>query len=80
MTLAQLTAFLGWCTLINVVLLTVSSVTLMFGGSGIRKLHARLLHLDEAELNKLYVTFLAHYKILIFVFNLVPYIALRIIA
>lgn len=78
MTLDQFTVFLGWCTVLNIGLLIISSGFLILGGSIIRPIHSRVLGLGDAELNKLYVSFLAFYKILIFVFNLIPYLALRI--
>ena len=44
----------------------------------IAKLHGRLFDLPPSELSLTYFNFLANYKILIFVFNLMPYLALRI--
>jgi Zn-dependent protease len=43
-------------------------------------IHAKMYGLSEADLSRAYFQYLAHYKIAIFVFNLVPYIALVIIA
>jgi hypothetical protein len=34
--------------------------------------------LDDTDLSRAYFQYLAQYKILIFVFNLMPYLALRI--
>jgi hypothetical protein len=38
-----------------------------------------MFDLAEADLSRAYFQYLAQYKILIFVFNLMPYLALRII-
>jgi len=43
------------------------------------KIHGKMSGLDETDLSRAYFQYLAQYKIVFFVFNLVPYIALRII-
>ena len=75
-----LTTFFGWSTLINVALLTVVSIVLMSMQETIAQIHGKLTGLDDTELAKAYFHFLAHYKTLIIVFNLVPYIVLKIMA
>ncbi|MBW1763017.1 MAG: hypothetical protein JRJ64_16315 [Deltaproteobacteria bacterium] len=47
--------------------------------SSISSVHAKMFGLDEADLSRAYVQYLAQYKIAFFIFNLAPYIALRII-
>ena len=42
--------------------------------------HARMFGLDEARVRLAYFQFFANYKIAIIVFNLAPYIALRIMS
>jgi hypothetical protein len=42
-------------------------------------LHSRLFQVDPVSLPKLYFAWLGNYKILIIMFNLVPYLALRLI-
>ena len=44
------------------------------------KVHGKMLHLGEEELSRQYVQYLSQYKIVILVFNLVPYLALMIMA
>ncbi|MEP3428733.1 MAG: DUF6868 family protein [Roseibium sp.] len=80
MTLDHLTHFLAWCTLINIALLLFSTVCLYAFSEQVRKIHSKLFDIDENKLPGIYFKYLAAYKILIIVFNLVPYIALRIIA
>ena len=43
-------------------------------------IHGKLFGLGEAELSRQYFQYLAQYKIAIFVLNLTPYIALKIMA
>jgi hypothetical protein len=42
--------------------------------------HSKMSGVDEADLPKIYFEYLGNFKILIFVFNLVPYLALRVMA
>ena len=74
------TEFLGWCTVINISLLVLSTIMLTFMRSWIVSFHARMSGVDEADLPKIYFEYLGNYKILIFVFNIVPYFALRLMA
>ncbi|HUX81248.1 MAG TPA: hypothetical protein VMV35_00265 [Halothiobacillus sp.] len=80
MTLAALTTFFGWASLINIAILMLTFILLTLGRSLIIPLHARLLQVPETELPRIYLTFLGQYKLLIVVFNLVPYIALTIMS
>lgn len=78
MALAALTTFFGWSSLINIAMLIFSFLMLTLGKSWIIPLHARLFQMPETELPRLYLTFLGQYKLLIVVFNLVPYMALTL--
>jgi len=77
MTMAEFASFLGWCTLINFVLLAVSTIVLVGWNRSIARIHARMFQLESADVYKSYFNYLANFKILVIVFNLVPYLALR---
>ena len=77
--LESLAAFLGWCTAINLGMLIFASILLVLMRGSIMKIHGKMSGLDETDLSRAYFQYLAHYKIVFFVFNLVPYIALRIV-
>lgn len=79
MTLETLTAVFAWMTTYNLILLLFSSVMIMGFRKPIVQLHGRLTGLGEAELNSLYFRFLAYYKLGLILFNLVPYLALRMV-
>ena len=79
-TIEVVTEFLGWCALINISLLVLSTIMLTFMRGWIVSFHARTSGVDAAELPKIYFEYLGNYKILIFVFNLVPYLALIVMA
>lgn len=70
--------FLGWCTVINIAILLVATIFIAFARNSISKIHAKLFKLSESDLSCSYFQFLGQYKLAIYVFNLVPYIALRI--
>ena len=79
MTIEQIAQFLGWSTAINLGLLILSSTLVILLRVPITKIHSKMFPLSDEDLARAYFQYLAQYKILIFVFNLVPYIALRII-
>jgi hypothetical protein len=78
MTLETLAAFLGWCTLINMGMLIFASLAMVSMRETMMKMHGSMFGLDDTDLARAYFQYLAQYKILVFVFNLMPYLALRI--
>lgn len=80
MSIEQLTQFFGWCSAINFGVLIVTSIALVLLKSSVSKIHSRMVGVPESDLPALYFQYLAFYKIAIFVFNLVPYIALKMTA
>jgi uncharacterized membrane protein len=77
-TIDAVTAFFGWCSVINLGLLVFTTLVLSVSGNWTAGIHARLFGLNPAELPRMYFQYLANYKIAILVFNLVPYIALKL--
>ena len=78
--ISTITAFLGWCTLINIGLLTYSSIMIIIFNKPVKKMHAKMVHISTEKLDEMYFNFLGNYKLGIFIFNLVPYCALKIMA
>jgi hypothetical protein len=76
--LAPAAAFFGWATVINVILLLIAVLAITFLRRPIAKIHGKLFGMSEAELAPLYFQYLANFKLLVIIFNLVPYIALKI--
>jgi hypothetical protein len=74
----EIQTFFGWCTAINFGLLILTSIILIPFQGKIAKLHSWLMNIDEQELPRIYMNYLANYKLGIFLFSLVPYIALKI--
>ena len=78
MTLTEFTTFLGWCAVINYGLMIVSALAIMIWREPIARLHSKLFALDEADMPKLYFDYLGKFKILVIVFNIVPWVALKV--
>jgi hypothetical protein len=64
---------------INIGLLLFTTGFLMVSGDWVSRVHARLFGLNPTELSPIYFQYLANYKIAVLIFNLVPYIALKLI-
>lgn len=77
MSLQELATFLGWCTVINIVILLVTTFSLMGMRGTIAKIHSGMFGLSEPDLLSIYFKYLANYKLAIIMFNLVPYIAVK---
>jgi len=75
-----LTSFFGWCSVINVGLLSVATFVLIFMRAPVSRIHENMFDLSATDLSRAYFQYLAHYKIAILVFNVVPYIALKLTA
>ena len=80
MTLPQLIGFFAWCTVINFVIYAIAVVFMLFARDWMANIHAAVFNVRQEDLPSIYFKYLAYYKIAILVFNLVPYLALRIIA
>lgn len=77
MTLDTLTLFVGWSTLINMGFLLFATLALVLFKNSITILHGSLFGLEPSDLKRAYFQYLAQYKIVIIVFNLVPYLVLK---
>jgi hypothetical protein len=75
-----LTEIFGWCSLINMGILTFASLVVTLGRDSVASIHARMFELSDEDLSRAYIQYLAQYKIAIFIFNLTPYLALKLVA
>ena len=71
----ELTTFVGWCLVINAAILMLATIAVVFFRPGMLAIHTRLLGASEAELTAAYIHYLSLYKVAIFVLNLTPYLA-----
>jgi len=79
MNIQTLKTFFMWCTIINVALFIVSVILIIAAPDFIYSAHGQLFHMPREAFDVVLYTFLGLYKIIILVFNLVPYVALLII-
>jgi len=78
MTMDSLTAFLGWCSIINIGVMIISTLAVTAFKQPVIRLHSKMFGLNPDELSMAYFNYLGNYKIAIYIFNFVPYIALKI--
>jgi hypothetical protein len=80
MTLEKLRSMLGWCTVINVALLLLWSGIFLFAHDWMFQLHGRFgFKMTQEVFDAMHYGGLGLYKLAIWMLNLAPYIALRII-
>ena len=78
MDIQMLTEFFKWCSIINIGLLIFSFFMIVTLKDFVYKTHSKWFPMSRERFNfAIYVIF-GIYKILVFAFNLVPYIALSI--
>ncbi len=78
--LQSLTEFFKWCSIINACLLIISIIMITAAPDFIYGFHGKWFSLTRESFDTIFYGFLGVYKILFLVFNLVPYVALLIIA
>jgi hypothetical protein len=78
MTVEIIRDVLAWCTVINFALLLWWFMFFSLAHDWLFRLHTRWFTLPEEKFDAIHYAGMAFFKICIFVFNLVPYLALRI--
>jgi hypothetical protein len=79
-TIETMREFFGWCLVINIGFLSLSTVLIVaIRGTAVR-IHGKMFNLDEQSLSKAYLQYLSQYKVVTLAFSAVPYIALRIMS
>ena len=79
MDIQTLKEFFKWCTILNVALFILSAIIIIVASDFIYSWHGQLFHMPREAFDVILYSFLGLYKIVILVFNLIPYVALRII-
>ena len=78
--LDAITTFFGWATVINFVILTVATISIIAMRGFISGMHGKMFRLESVDLSRAYFQYLAQFKIATIVFSLTPYIALKFMA
>ena len=79
MTIETVRAALGWCALMNMGLLLWWFLVFAFAHEWIYRMHGRWFAMPVERFNAIHYAGMAAFKIAIFVFNVMPYLALRIV-
>jgi hypothetical protein len=77
--LTLLTEFFGWCLVMNSGIILFTTIILIGFRPQIKTMQSKLFALEKFQLNLVYFKYLAYYKIGIILFNLTPYLSLKII-
>ena len=78
-TIENLRILLGWCTLINAGMFTVWSLAFVFAHDWVFKVHARWFKIPEERFDEIHYTMMGYYKLAVILFNLAPYLVLRLV-
>ena len=79
MTTQALQSFFMWCSIINILLLFVIFAMICFAKDWAYKIHSRWFDISRQQFDVILYCFLGLYKLLVFVFCIIPWIALAII-
>lgn len=78
MTIETIQEILAWCSVINMGLLAWWILIFTFAHNWIYQLHRKWFKLSEERFDFIHYAGMAFFKISIFLFNIVPYLAIRI--
>ena len=79
MTVDIFRAVLGWCCIINIGLLLWWFLFLVFAHGWVHQIHGKWFKLSLETFDTIHYAGMAFFKICIFLFNIVPYLALLIV-
>lgn len=79
MDIQMLTSFFMWCTILNIGFLILSFLIVVFAGDFIYKMHSKWFPMPRETFNVVLYSCLVMYKIIVFVFNVMPWAVLAII-
>ncbi len=80
MDIQSLTRFFMWCTIINGALLVYSSIMCIMAPSLVYRMQSKWFPISRETFNVIIYSYLGLFKIVFLVFNVVPYVALLIVA
>lgn len=80
MNVDQIAAVLGWCTLINLGLLIWWLLFLLLAHDWTYQMHSKWFKISPEEFDAIHYRLMGVFKMGVILFNLVPYLALRIVA
>jgi hypothetical protein len=79
MDIAALRTFFMWCTILDVGLLILAFLVLAFAGDWVYRMHSRWFPMPRETFNVVIYSFLGVMKLFVWVFNIIPFLALVIL-
>ena len=79
MTVEFLLPFLGWCTVLNWITLLIWALMFMFAHDFTYRIQTMFVDIPVEKYDRIHYKAMVTFKMLVFMFNLVPYLVLRII-
>jgi len=79
MSIENLRTLLGWCTVLNMGMLAVWSLAFVFAHGFVFRMHTRWFKISEERFDEIHYTMMGYYKLAVFLFNLMPYLVLRLV-
>ena len=77
-TIENLRILLGWCSVINMMILLVWFLAFVFARNFVFKMHTRWFRISEERFDEIHYTMMGYYKLAVVLFNLAPYLVLRL--
>ena len=74
----DLTTFFGWCLVLNVSVLILMLGMMSIFKEGLSKLNSKIFGVDTEEAKIVFFRLFYQFRMLVFFFNLVPYVVLLI--
>ncbi len=79
MSVQNLSDFLLWCFVLNFGLLLWWFLMFTLAHDLVYRIHGKMFRISKDRFNEIHYQAMAFFKLIVFVFNLVPYLALKII-
>ena len=79
MTIEMIRAALGWCSIINIGLLLFWFLIILLAHDWVYNFHSKWFKLSVEKFDGIHYMGIAFFKVVVFIFNIVPYFALCII-
>ena len=77
-TIDSLTTFLGWCSVLNIAMLSFTTFLATVLKEPLIKTHHKLFGVAQDDLPLAYFHYLSNIKVAIFMLNVMPYTALKV--
>ena len=78
-TIENLRTLLGWCAVINMAIMLGWFLAVVFAHNFMLRMHTRWFRISEERFDEIHYTMMGYYKLAVMLFNLVPYLVLRLV-